>query len=215
LVYLTIVAGVVLSCAGRLDIYDSKLARVVYEAVVQVLTACANGQGQVGAGVAITDKHVLTARHLLRCGKDGTVEPVKILTRHQSSGQISEVVVDEDGKGIDISRLVVVQGRRPFKTFAPISYELPKIGAKVSIISGAHVRKWGDVVHSDASIVAGIAVVRGNSGSPMYNTRGQLIGIVVGGNLKPHEEKLLQAVSSRAWRSLVVDYVPDLFPEIR
>lgn len=197
-------AFVACTCASTLRGYQSEADRIEYEASLRIIVDCPAGQ-QVGSGVAITPRHVITAKHVVEC-MFGTSTKIIARTRHGAS---LEMALDKISIDEDIARLVVVGTGEPFHVYASVSLTKPKTGEKVCAVGGdgpaVHsIRKCADIATvTDTYIVMPIGAVPGNSGSGLFNGAGEIVGILTRGRWEPSGEKLGLAIRATSWQDLV------------
>lgn len=143
--------------------------------------------GGHGSGVVIGDGSlVLTAAHVADGAKDGKV---RVQT---SDGRIFLAEVEWIGAHDDVALLRLVGATLP-----PVALrcELPRIGEEVHVIGSPLFLEWvhtyGRVSDPDGSgdwagrIVIDAPVYKGNSGGPVFDAQGRLIGILVAGLTVP------------------------------
>jgi serine protease Do len=131
-----------------------------------------------GSGVVIGERYVLTAGHVTQVCAGGEFEIVTVKDERYRA------VVDRVLPGADLARLKIV-GDFVIEQ-APVTRvgSAPKIEEEICFHSGAPTRsiRCGRVElieSSGAGNVKHSAVVEpGNSGSPVFNKRGELIGII-------------------------------------
>ena len=168
---------------------------------VLILGICKEGGQVAGSGFVINNHHIITAGHLLTACETGgefivTVRDGK--DSHMYSATVAEIVEEADAM-----KLYVEEKLPPSVV---VSKDLVLVGQEVCSISGYSVwlKKCGyvSIVESDV-ILAGIPVVPGNSGSPLYNYKGEVVGIVVAGNWNLTKEKYVLAVPVSEWKALL------------
>jgi hypothetical protein len=147
--------------------------------------------GRSGSGVIISERHVLTAYHLVKCAE---IPTVKAHYTNASGEHTLTLVVTREDPDADIARLEIFSAEHFRAEIAP-----PALGDAVSnemacaYPSGTqHYQAVCGVVSSDATLVRGMATVHGDSGAGVYASGlslddggqytgkgGKLIGIVV------------------------------------
>lgn len=158
-----------------------------YDSAVEITAHCTAPDGQevgwFGSGVIISDTQLMTAAHVAET--EGMVcsfvaEDVKGVTR-----LIYPVTVLESGK-VDLAVMALISFEDRFAD-APLVHfgPAPRIGDTVCTAT-AHPRReerCGMVMRPRANppgdILMNMVVEPGNSGSGLYNMRGDLVGIVV------------------------------------
>ncbi len=184
----TLIAFLLLACcAGGPRGYVTHSDAVQYRSTVQVIVLCP--WPVLGSGVIVDGSHVITAGHVVECAGDG---PMGVMV---STVDDEQIVMSVDGgvDGVDVARLVALEGK-PFHDVAPIRKRrllmgetVCSIGTDGNLVTG--IRKCGDVGHVNKEHFSmAIPVVPGNSGGPVFDRRGFLVGIVVAGNWTPGVE---------------------------
>ncbi len=155
-----------------------------YNAGVKIDVTC-HDHVHRGSGVIVGPGHVLTAKHVVECalvpGFPFTVPPVKV-TVDPGDGAVEAEVELTLGEGTkDIARLVLAKPTLG-AYMSPITIgPAPAIGETVCEASMVPrpTYRCGIVQQSNGYINMEMRVEHGNSGSGLYNSKGQLIGIVV------------------------------------
>lgn len=203
-------AGMVAGCAGtpgrgRTDRYVDESTQTMFEASVQLRVGCWDGRSAAGAGVAVTPRHVITARHVVEaCGPE---EPRVIVGRVGT--RAVEMVVEEAAIGVDAVRLVVVGVGEPFRTWATPDPTPARLGQDLCAVvgdgrSGVAVLKCGRVFAVGRDwFGAAVPFVRGNSGGALFDAAGRVRGVLSRGQTDPGGERFGVAVAAAAWRKLV------------
>lgn len=189
-------------CCGRphvntphVSASDAILARASATVAIEV-RGCApevSATGRVyGSGVILDEHHVLTAAHVVAtCNGPITIARTDG-AKFEAEPEI--VVLDVDLARIKTTASIASPGNAPI-------LGIGKRGQVVCFVAGSPVRRYscGIVEHmSDGSggIYHNATTIPGNSGSPIYDARGRLLGIVVtrhdgGGAATP--------IASRSW----------------
>lgn len=138
-----------------------------------------------GSGLAIDNTHVLTVGHVMICEKGTPTARVafadgNVYTMHPANAMIMVL-----GHGIGVDgwvKLEIDSGTFSEAVAAPI-YAMPKQGEVVCTQTGVPKREkvCGVVDSTDGSPVFGFTtpVVPGNSGSPVYDSNGKLVGFTL------------------------------------
>lgn len=215
LLFTAALAAVLWSCGGCAThrSWLSRVQQVRHEigASLSLSVHCSDGNEYLGRAVALGPRYAVTASHVVRC--QDIAHPVQVMVSRDGMEPI-EVVVDAVLVGADAARLVVA-GKGSFDEWASLSLAPASIGDTVCSVSGMHitVRKCGDVVDADSDqFKASFRTIPGDSGSPVYNSYGEVVGIIIAG---PHPmanqfEHYGIASSVSAWKELVIFEAPDL-----
>lgn len=182
---LSLVVVLIAACTGTRWTRPSLRPHLVQqEAAVTVKVWCDNldegefGELKAGSGVIVDSRHVITAEHVVRCDKSPVVRVVL------TDGTANLMKVSRLDPGADLAILELLEaGEFKTKSVRPI---VGKARVKDYVCSAVAFPKWrwncGQIntifamPYSDVMFDA--ETVQGNSGSGLYNSRGQLIGIV-------------------------------------
>lgn len=166
------------SCAGSYRT-KSMIDRVEYASSYRLAVLCLTGP-MVGSAVAISPRHLLTARHVVNCTGSGPIAAYAV-----GRGRWIPVTVDRWAVERDVARLVVVGTSSPFDDYSHVSDRRPALGETLCIIGGDNLtaswmRKCGDSagITTDGDVVVALHVVQGNSGGPIFDASGDVLGIV-------------------------------------
>jgi len=176
-----------------------------FKASLRIARVCANGVSG-GHGLAISPTLALTAAHVVDC-KDGS-SPVMIWATPGGTDESVPLTIVKINKDADAVVLRIAEGR--FAAYVPVdkTITMPQFGDDVCHIGGdvdvSSLVKCGKVglIGLTYFVVAG-HVAPGNSGSPVVDARGRVIGIVSRGQLKPEREMYAYVIPVRAFRDLL------------
>ncbi len=154
-----------------------------HNAMVMIRTSCPDGSAHGGSGVLVSGDLVLTANHVAECdavpGFGFYVAATKIeviaSTTDKSLAKVDVVI-----PGADVARLKLETPLNAFFTAVEIGAP-PVVGdriCEVSAIPRIQYRCGVAQVAPSGRIAFDFMTESGNSGSGVYNSRGQLIGIV-------------------------------------
>lgn len=194
------------SCGTLLQTPGAKIP-AQYSGTYKIGVVCSDGKAYTGTGFAVSDRQIITARHVVEC--DGDAKPVVIGVMSANDEKMTEVVEDAFPKSdaVDAVRLVVAGSGHPF-TPLPVRTTRPKRGDVVCSIGANYqnmpMRKCGYVglVTDD---FAGVSVhcVPGNSGGPVFDSEGYVVGIVVRGRWDSDSEFVMLMQLSASWEDLI------------
>lgn len=158
-----------------------------------------NFTGGSGSGVVIDERHVLTAYHVIGCPVVAIVHVVL------SDGRNFRMYVDKEDPEHDMARLVIASAENfglniPPPTRGPIpkygdaictAVAYPLLGGAcgtVSTVNDPYSTKhlpapFDAILFGDIGVTS--LIVSGNSGGPVYDVGGNLIGLVVEGTVPP------------------------------
>lgn len=203
-VIIYMITGCVSSKAVPEKVYFSSVDRIQFAPAVRIGAICANGNEIVGSGFIVDSQHVITAKHLSECNPIGYMLLVKV----NNEDTVIAAVLDKALENSDVMRL---RSLEPLNTDrSVISRRSVMVGEEICSIGGGGnfvigwVKKCGFIAeHSDRVMITSIPVVPGNSGSPVFNKRGEVVGIVSAGVWDSHQEKLAIIIPVKAWISLL------------
>lgn len=178
-----------------------------------------------GSGVAVSDRHVLTARHITQMCADTATPDMASFELVSPDGSVRDATGDMDAidDSIDVGRLIVTDGHY-FKTYAPIAEYTPDVPDDVFIYAGDGTMdvsepqrlfffKWGSVSKVwEHTILVSFHGVPGNSGAGVFDAAGHVVGILHSGNWTPTKENFVLADRPSAWVELFPPYEMPLDP---
>lgn len=194
-----------LSCVSPHPAPSSKFAtsaaQALYEASVRIHVTCPEGR-YVGSGVVISRNQIVTAKHVMECG-NGSI-PTKVEGRFYDNRRVN-LVHQWSHKDRDVSIVIgthwkkdgkIVESEDPFAfpRIAPVSLKPLKIDQEVCFLGGGGdysliLKKCGPISNfstkkeTEGEIRISMLVVGGNSGGPVFDMQGNLVGIIVKRNL--------------------------------
>jgi S1-C subfamily serine protease len=145
--------------------------------------------GKRGSGVIIDARHVLTAEHVVSCPDLPEVEVTL------ANGKHMRLNVEAEWRGRDIARLVIASADT-FGDIPPPPMSAPRTDAVCAAPSTPTAEGTCGTVeqtytepqcqgsmlqHWCYDVALTLRVLPGNSGAPLYDTNGTLVGIVTGG----------------------------------
>jgi len=126
-----------------------------------------------GMGVIVSERDVLTALHVVSCP---TLPSIKA---YLPNGHWQMMVVTREDSKNDLARLEIASADRFHLNVAPPVIGLPNLGIDVCTPLGS----CGSILHATTNTVdVSLVSHPGDSGSPVYDTTGALIGLVSKGN---------------------------------
>ena len=159
--------------------------REQHNAMVLIKKTCANGAIGLGTGLMVSEDRVLTARHVIQCeilpGVPVYQEPERVDV-YGSPEDFAEAEVElELNEKYDIARLKLVN-KNLAKFFTPVRVApMPEVGEKICEVSAVPrpTYRCGEAQNPlYGKLMIGFPIERGNSGSAVFNDRGELVGIV-------------------------------------
>lgn len=173
-----------------------------YQTVVQVVRACGGELDGWGSGFAIGRRTVITAAHVV----DDCEDPFFLVMT--PDGEAHPALVDAVVEGVDAVRLLTVDDLD--RAAALPSTELPELGDMLCMMTGSDadqiglMRKCGYVGYvNEEEVGLSMYIVPGNSGSPVFDGRGHVVGIATAGIWRPGHEFLTTLVPTNQWAALL------------
>lgn len=173
---------------------------------VRLVASCLDGSSASGSGVAISPRHILTARHLVKfCGNEFAVYRVMMSDRRWV-----EVIPDKVSEDVDVARMVVAGMGSPFTGYAHAAGYVPEVGQEVCKVTGDGElsRPFLITCGRVSAVIGGHVIVSfhavpGNSGSGIYDTEGRLVAVLYGGEWDPSREFCAFGVQAAAMPELL------------
>lgn len=205
-----LLAGACSSCASistRPVEYATTAAAIRDHASVRIVAECPDGRVKWGSGVAVSQRHILTAAHVTECESSEAFSFTIIMY----DGTTVHMLLDERAGGnVDTALLVVDGMSAPFKTFARVGAP-PKRDDRLCYTGGDYIDirlshcgpyaafklqgEWLDVVATHGA--------PGNSGAGVFNEWGELVGILYAGSFKEGRDHWICFEAARKWRHLI------------
>ena len=188
-----------LSCVhfGSEDTFSGRTVGKQWDSAVAIQVSCLAGPTFGGSGVIIDDTHVLTAYHVVqenwdanRRKRDADGNHIKedwqhcndqTIIIHEVDGSEHEVYVEKQSSSWDIASLRLKTPGVKFSDKPPVFGPSPLLGEAVCVVSllPDRWRRCGSAQPPNTGMIrADVTVEHGNSGSPVYDSAGRLVGIV-------------------------------------
>ena len=186
--------------------YASWADRVGSETSYRVMVQCANGDMAGGSGTAFNARQIVTAKHVLeRCGESDDGSLIMVTDR----AGVARLVEPKRGPDDDVAILTLAAGDE-FKTFAHFSDETPRNGETLcwwggdANMNANGFKKCGFFQDSAANLgwLSGKGAP-GNSGSGVFNGKGELVGVLVAGSWHPGRDFFIEYVTLDPVRALL------------
>lgn len=164
---------------------------------------CLGGGVAFGNAVAVSPRHLVTAKHvLLSCQSRGRIN-WRMRVRHH---KWIEVIDGNRSATHDVAILDVVGSER-LPQWSRLSAREPKIGERVCKVTSTpvveRIRKCGDVFSVGRGQIAyAIHTVPGNSGGPIYDRGGNVVGIIRSGRWKISDELFGMATMPESFKEI-------------
>lgn len=131
-----------------------------------------------GAGVVISEKHILTAAHVVKCPAIPVVYAATMKGSHRMSAERDDrMFPHDDDRPTDVARLVKYSADWFDISIAPPVIR-EALGGESCCVETLHGRTCGTINAYHSGVVEGVEVRLGDSGSPIY-CDGALVGIIV------------------------------------
>lgn len=170
-----------------------------YNTPTTIIVMCNDGGGQMGTGIVAAPNKVITAKHVVTCGGEGrSVASVVVLKGKERY----DATIEKTSENFDVALLDVQKS--DFVYYAPFTKRVPTQGEQVCTITNQKVKKCGLVVDSDEnSMVFNIHGVHGNSGSPVFNEQGEVVGVLIRATMDYSIDELTMSVNTSAFSELL------------
>lgn len=194
------------ACGSCAHFADYRTAKDQYAALVKIETVCF-GNHYGGSGTLVGPDEVLTANHVTVCelapGTGVYMQP-KSITVWVTDTENTTAVVDASVPGADLARLHLKKSFGAYFTDLRVGSP-PSVGDTVCEVSAEPRPTYRCGPAQDAPsgyIRVDFMVEHGNSGSPIYNSKGEIVGVIT--NLIPCERNQLcagfgTALAGYAW----------------
>lgn len=171
------------ACSSCAHFGSRRSAIQQHNAVVLIKTTCPDGNSHHGSGVLVSEDRVLTANHVAQCdmipGFGLYADPTH-LEVFLSDDARSSATVELTIPGADVARLKLAKAIPEYFSGVEIGAP-PVVGDRICEVSAVPriLYRCGEAQQAASGRIAfGFMTEFGNSGSGVYNTKGQLVGIV-------------------------------------
>lgn len=169
-----------------------------YNTPTTIIAMCSDGSGQMGTGIVAAPNKVITAKHVITCGPEKSLTSVVVLKGKERY----DATVENASANFDVALLDVQKAN--FTYYAPFTKRVPTQGEQVCTITNQKIKKCGLVVDSDEnSMVFNIHGVHGNSGSPVFNEQGEVVGVLIRATMDYSIDELTMSVNTSAFSELL------------
>jgi hypothetical protein len=179
----TAVLALLTACTSCAHFGSRRSAVQQHNAMVMIKTTCPDGNSHAGTGVLVSEDRVLTANHVAQCdmvpGFGLYVDPVSVEV-FASTDDKSTATVELTIPGADIARLKLTHALPEFFTGVEVGPP-PGIGDRICEVTAVPrvMYRCGEAQKTvSGRIMFSFMTEFGNSGSAVYNSDGQLVGIV-------------------------------------